>query len=533
VSLLLVGGLLGVSTVSAVAPSATPTASDTPSSTPAGGGGGATASAPPPLDHLGLLPNPATVGVNGSQTYTARGFAANGFDLGDATATTAFVATLTATGLPDGTCTGSTCTGPFVTGDHTVTGTDGIGVTGTATLHVALVPDPVTNINAVAGDSQAVVTWSAPGSDGGSPITGYTVTASDGQSASVDGLTTTATVVGLTDGTPYTFTVTAANLVGASTAVTSVAPVTPQPNTPLGGTIAVVPITATGAVSLATTTFTDVTATGTTSVTLIDTSAPSAPPAPQAGYQISWSPLTSTSPVYYDIQTTARYDGSITVCLSYAGILPAPTDLLHYTGSPTPTWVPLVITSNDPGAQIICGTTTSLSPFAPATWTSPRLTVPSSVRATATGPSGAVVTYGATALDSAGSSLVPVCVPVSGTTFPVGVTRVACTATDGRQRASSASFTVTVGYGFAGFFQPVNDSLSSTSAMSVFKGGSTIPVKFSLTYAAGTLIPDTVAAACERARNVQRDRREKCRGDQRQPSIGEPSLADGTWARIR
>ena len=39
--------------------------------------------------------------------------------------------------------------------------------------------------------------------------------------------------------------------------------------------------------------------------------------------------------------------------------------------------------------------------------------------------------------------------------------------------------------------------------------------------------------ACERARKVQRDRREKCRGDQRQPSIAPPSLADGTWARIR
>jgi hypothetical protein len=43
----------------------------------------------------------------------------------------------------------------------------------------------------------------------------------------------------------------------------------------------------------------------------------------------------------------------------------------------------------------------------------------------------------------------------------------------------------------------------------------------------------TYETLCERARNVQRDRHEKCRGDQRQPSIAPPSLAGGTWARIR
>ena len=83
-----------------------------------------------------------------------------------------------------------------------------------------LVPDPPTTVVAVAGDSQATVSWSAPASDGGFPITRYTVTSTPGGlSATADGSVSSATVTGLIDGTlPYTFTVTAANAVGTSTA---------------------------------------------------------------------------------------------------------------------------------------------------------------------------------------------------------------------------------------------------------------------------------------------------------------------------
>ena len=100
-----------------------------------------------------------------------------------------------------------------------------------------------------------------------------------------------------------------------------------------------------------------------------------------------------------------------------------------------------------------------------------------------------------TALDSFGASVTPACSPATGSTFPVGVTTVTCMATDSVGHKASKSFTVTVGYRFVGFSQPLNDPVSSTSPMSVFKGGSTIPVKFVLTYANGTPITDTVAAA--------------------------------------
>lgn len=99
----------------------------------------------------------------------------------------------------------------------------------------ATVPGAPTGVAATAGDASATVSWSAPASDGGSPITGYTVTSSPG------GKTCTwttgplsCTVTGLTNGTAYTFRVRATNGVGdgalsaASNSVTPTAPPAPS-----------------------------------------------------------------------------------------------------------------------------------------------------------------------------------------------------------------------------------------------------------------------------------------------------------------
>ncbi len=76
--------------------------------------------------------------------------------------------------------------------------------------------------------------------------------------------------------------------------------------------------------------------------------------------------------------------------------------------------------------------------------TPPVVTVPTDITTEATGPSGAVVTFSASAIDNVDGSLVPVCVPASGSTFALGTTTVTCSATDAAGNTGSASFSVTV-----------------------------------------------------------------------------------------
>lgn len=80
----------------------------------------------------------------------------------------------------------------------------------------ATVPGKVAGVSAVADNAQAAVSWTIPG-NGGSAITGFTVTsAPGGKTCSAGGSGTSCTVTGLTNGTYYTFTVKATNSVGAS-----------------------------------------------------------------------------------------------------------------------------------------------------------------------------------------------------------------------------------------------------------------------------------------------------------------------------
>ena len=100
----------------------------------------------------------------------------------------------------------------------------------------AVAPGAPTIGTATAGNAQASVTFTAPASNGGAAITSYTVTSSGGQTAT--GSASPITVTGLTNGTAYTFTVTATNSAGtgsASAASNSVTPTT-VPGAPTIGT---------------------------------------------------------------------------------------------------------------------------------------------------------------------------------------------------------------------------------------------------------------------------------------------------------
>jgi hypothetical protein len=180
-------------------------------------------------------------------------------------------------------------------------------------------------------------------------------------------------------------------------------------NTPPGGNVQTAPAE-NGVPTNHQLTFQNVSGGGVTTVTTSSTG-----PEIPAGFQLGDPPL------FYDLQTTATYDGSITVCLFYGGTQPAPTALLHFEGG---AWVDITV-NVDTFSHLICGVTTSLSPFVAVHAAPPVL---------------------------------------------------------------------------AAFSQPLNDPISASSPMSVFKRNSTVPVKFALRNADGSLVSDeagaAIAAAC-------------------------------------
>ena len=112
----------------------------------------------------------------------------------------------------------------------TVTATNSAGsasATSAATATVAgSVPGAPTIGTATAGNTQASVAFTAPAVTGGPAITSYTATSSPG-GFTASGSASPLTVTGLTNGTAYTFTVTATNSIGtgpASAASNSVTP---------------------------------------------------------------------------------------------------------------------------------------------------------------------------------------------------------------------------------------------------------------------------------------------------------------------
>ena len=88
------------------------------------------------------------------------------------------------------------------------------------------VPGAPTIGTATAGNAQATITFTAPISNGGTAITGYTVTSSPGSKSS-SGTASPITITGLANGTAYTFTVTAINAIGTSVASSASNSVTP------------------------------------------------------------------------------------------------------------------------------------------------------------------------------------------------------------------------------------------------------------------------------------------------------------------
>ena len=69
----------------------------------------------------------------------------------------------------------------------------------------------------------------------------------------------------------------------------------------------------------------------------------------------------------------------------------------------------------------------------------------------------------------------------SGSTFPPGATTVNCTATDAAGNTSTGSFTVTVSFGWNGFFAPVDNN----GTVNLIKGGQSVPLKWNVPNGSG------------------------------------------------
>ena len=130
--------------------------------------------------------------------------------------------------------------------------------------------------------------------------------------------------------------------------------------TPPGTDVSVTPIDqTTGVPSPATITFDEVLGAGETNVQSGTMGGNGAPVSPStADFKLG------EPPTYYEITTTASFSGSVTVCIDYSGTSYGNESELELLHQEVGDWVPIT----DPGfpdtqKKIICGTTTSLSPF--------------------------------------------------------------------------------------------------------------------------------------------------------------------------
>lgn len=135
------------------------------------------------------------------------------------------------------------------------------------------------------------------------------------------------------------------------------------------------------------------------------------------------------------------------------------------------TWRAFAVTEGDLGCR-----PSGFSTFTVADTIPPTLSVPGDITVVATSASGATVSYSATATDLVDGAIDPVCTSAPGSQFAPGTTTLACSATDHSGNQGSASFQITVTFSWSGVLQPINADGSS-----IFKLGSVVPVKFTLT----------------------------------------------------
>jgi hypothetical protein len=120
----------------------------------------------------------------------------------------------------------------------------------------------------------------------------------------------------------------------------------------------------------------------------------------------------------------------------------------------------------------------------------PELAVPGMITVDATGPDGAYVEVVATATDDRDGAVPTSCSPASGI-FPIGTTRVTCTARDSSGNEATASVDVVV----RGGLEQIGDLASVIQDM-MLPGGTTTALNTKLQEAAAAIAAGDIATAC-------------------------------------
>ncbi len=278
------------------------------------------------------------------------------------------------------------------------TQTEGAGAYSITILtKTAEAPGVPTNVRAIAGNLQATVTFTAPASNGGSPITSYTVTSTSGQTAI--GTSSPITVTGLTNGMAYTFTVTATNVAGQGQPSAPSNLVTPATVT-VPGSPAIVSVTP--GTAQATVSFTLPSNGGSPITSYTATSNPGSIKSSGAGSPILVRGLTNGEPYTFTVTATNAIGTSLPSVPSNP-VTPAqlpgePTGVKATAGNQQATVSFTAPTSN--GGSVITSYTVTSSPGGyTASGTSSPITVPSSPDLT----NGTAYTFTVTATNAIGT----------------------------------------------------------------------------------------------------------------------------------
>lgn len=135
----------------------------------------------------------------------------------------------------------------------------------------------------------------------------------------------------------------------------------------------------------------------------------------------------------YSIQVIGTGTGPYTIDVDTKDAQGVTLGHASFTGTATPGSNDTINTSLGPSGAVGNADTTP-----------PVLTLPANMIAEATSAAGALVTFSATAKDAVDGSRAVTCLPASGSTFSLGSTVVACSASDLSGNTATGSFTITV-----------------------------------------------------------------------------------------